>query len=745
MNFKMENEVIDEPNQHSFKINFHELFLSLIIGLVIGILTVIIMISFASLIFSGHLSGYVNQGVGFALFGGVVLSTIIALTSSFKGVVAVPQDTTVAVLAIMAASVSTNLIETTPLEIIGITTIALIIITTLLAGVILFVVGFFKLGNLMRFIPYPVVGGFLTGSGLLLVSGSIGVMTGVDFGISRIPQFFEPGLLYMWMPGVLLAVALLFLLRKFKNFFILPALLFGGIALFYLIVFLFKIPISEAMEQGWLLGSLSGGSFWSPINYQDYTRVEWTAVRGQLGNIIAVPILAIISLLLNVSGIELATDQESDINHELRMAGISNILAGLGGSMSGYHALSLSVLGHKIGIKSRLIGLSTAVTCLIALLLGGTIVTFFPMPVLGGLIMFLGLSFLVEWIYDAKPRLPVVDYYTIILVMVVIGAFGFLPGVALGVVVTIISFAIQYSRISVIKNAVSGADYQSNVDRYTEEQLILKNKGNQLQILKLQGYIFFGSSDTLLNQIKDIINSQDLPVKFMVLDFRQVTGIDSSALNSFQKLKRLVEGQKINLVFTNLPASIKKQLEIVNFTGDLSEHLHIFTDLDYAVEWCENEILKQENIIYEEAKFGLRNRLERVVQDNTCIDRLMSYFEKKQLVENNDLITQGHPSSDIYFIDSGKLTVQLRLDDGETIRLRTISTGVVGELGTYLGTPACASIVTEEPCTVYQISEATLRGLEKTDPHAAMAFHQFIAYLLSERLVFTNDNLKSLL
>lgn len=98
-------------------------------GLMIGILTVFIMISFALLIFSGNLSGYINQGIGFALFGGAVFSFIIALTSSFKGAIAVPQDTIVLVLAIMTSSLSTSMMNTASLETIAATVVALIVTT----------------------------------------------------------------------------------------------------------------------------------------------------------------------------------------------------------------------------------------------------------------------------------------------------------------------------------------------------------------------------------------------------------------------------------------------------------------------------------------------------------------------------------------------------------------------------------------------------------------------------------------
>ncbi len=722
--------------------NLHEVFLSLIMGLIIGVLTVTIMISFGSLIFSGQLSGYVNQGVGFALFGAVVFSSALALVSSFKGLVAVPQDTTVSVLAVMAVAVSGSVGSQ---DTAAITVVFLIVFTTLLTGAVLFLIGFFKMGNLIRFIPYPVIGGFLTGSGLLLVRGSVGVMTGVNFSLSQISVFWQTDIMGMWLPGVLFAFLILLLMRKYNNFFVLPAMLLGGVALFYLTAFLLRVPVSEIMEKGWLLGPFARGGFWNPIPYQQLSQMDWALIRGQMGNVIAVPVLSLISLLLNVSGIELATEQESDINHELRAVGLLNLVAGMGGSMSGYHALSLSVLGHKIGIKSRLIGVFTATTCVVTLFLGANIVSLFPKPVLGGLVMFLGLAFLVEWLFDARSKLPKADYFIVLLMLVVIGAFGFLPGVAVGLVVTIISFAVQYSRITVIKHCLSGAEYQSSVDRCLEEQFLLQEKGHQIQILKLQGYLFFGTADNLLHRIRELLSRRDPKVQYILLDFRQVTGIDSSAINSFQKARRLTEGQQVQFILTNVPVKVGEQLEKGGLSYRESSYFHIYADLDYAVEWCEEEILQAGATNYKEAKLSIQKKLLTVIQDQSIVSRLLTYLEKKELAENHQLITQGNPNREICFIDSGKVTAQLKLDNGRIIRLRTICAGVVGEVGTYLGIPASASIITEGPCRVYYISEASLREMEREDPQAAAAFHKFIAYILAERLICTNNSLRALI
>jgi SulP family sulfate permease len=124
-------------------------------------------ISFAALIFSGDLSQFTGRGIGLTLFGAFAMLLVVALTSSFPAMVATPQDSPAAILAFMAAAIAAAMPSASPEEK-YFTVVAAITLTSLLNGVIFFALGSFKLGGLVRYIPYPVVGGFLAGTGWML-------------------------------------------------------------------------------------------------------------------------------------------------------------------------------------------------------------------------------------------------------------------------------------------------------------------------------------------------------------------------------------------------------------------------------------------------------------------------------------------------------------------------------------------------------------------------------------------------
>jgi SulP family sulfate permease len=159
-------------------------------GLIVSIIVVIVSVSLATLIFSGDMEQYLPQGIGLMLFSGVLITAIIAIWSSYPGMVAYPQERVAPILAVVAAVVSRNMADTASTEEIFFTVVAAVTLASLASGVFLFALGTFKLGALIRFIPYPVIGGFLAGTGWLLVRGSLGVMMGKHLHMSDIPEFF---------------------------------------------------------------------------------------------------------------------------------------------------------------------------------------------------------------------------------------------------------------------------------------------------------------------------------------------------------------------------------------------------------------------------------------------------------------------------------------------------------------------------------------------------------------------------
>jgi SulP family sulfate permease len=722
------------------------LLVSFTAGIVAGTITVIAAMSFAALIFSGDLADNISAGIGMALFSAVIAGSVLALFSSFPGMIGHPSGHVAPIIALMAGAIVGNMPAAATDQQIFATVFVAIGLATLISGIFLYLIGRFKIGGLIQFIPYPVIGGFLAGTGWLLAKGSIGVMTGINVNMMQLPELLRLPALIQWIPGAAFAVLLLLLSRRFHHFLLMPVLLVSAVAAFYLVLLLADIPPASARAQGWLLGPLPSGGLWRPIGPSLLFAADWWTIFGQTSSIGTILLVSAVSVLLNSSALELAADQDIDLDREMQTAGAANILIGMGGGMVGLHSLSMTGLALKMGSRSRLSGLISASICLVVLFLGASIFSFFPKAVMGGLLLFIGLSFLTEWLYEGWFKLPRADYLAVVLILTVVSTAGYLEGVGVGLIVAIIMFVVNYSQIDVVKHELSGAEQSSNVDRSVRHNRVLRDKVEQILILKLQGYIFFGTASGLLNRVHARAEDRRKePLQFVVLDFQLVNGLDTSAAISFIRMKRLAETLGFTMVFCHLGTEIRHLFSGEILNRESGDTTYSFSDLDHAMEWCENQILLDQTLLIQIQAEPLREQLAELIPD-IDVDRLMAYMEREEVEAGYRIIRQGDPAAELFFVESGRVTAKLELDQGEGIRLRTMGPGtVVGELALYLKQSRSASVIADKPSVIYRLSSEALQTLAERDRDVAAAFHQFMARLLAERLVHTNTTLKTLL
>lgn len=714
-------------------------------GVLIGITEVIFALSVGSLIFSGELAPFLSYGIGIALVTATIMLLGISCSSSTPGVTGSLQDSSSVILAVIAVALVGKLPAAAVQDRLT-TVLVAIAATALLTGAFFLALGSFKLGGLVRFLPYPVVGGFLAGTGWLLVQGSFGVMADFPLTIAHLPALLQLDQLLLWVPGVLFALLLFFGLRRTNHFLTMPGILIVVIALFHLGLLVTGTPIAEAADRGLLLEEVSKKAIWQPLALGNLSTVDWAAILGQSGNIAIILVVGVVSLLLNASALELAFQQNIDLNHELRVAGCANILSGLSGGAVGFHALDLSTLCYRVGARGRLPGLVAGAICAAMLFAGAPLLAFFPKPILGGILLFMGLGFLVEWVVDAWFKLPRVDYAVVLLILAVIGFTNFLIGVAVGLVAMIVLFVWNYSRINVVRHALSGAEMKSNVERCAHHRQVLRELGHHIYILELQGFIFFGTANALLEQMRArVADAEQSRVRYVILDFRRVTGLDSSAVLSFVKGRQLATAQGSTLLLTHISEKIQHQFRLGGlYTGD--KRVRIFRDLDRGLEWCEDQLLEIKKITPLTMPVTLAEQLADNGFQETHAIRMLEFLEQVQVEESQYLIRQGREANALYFIESGAVSILLGFENGERVRLQTLGPGtVVGELGLYQGMTRTASVVAVSPTIAYRLSRAALFEMKEKEPELAATFHEFIICLLSERLAATNRLLEAVL
>ena len=736
--------------EHLWKSVSHEtagvkVFPSLITAAVVAMMTVVLSVSFVALIFVDPLTSFAREGTSVMLLMAAILGIFMSLFSSYAGTIAIPQDRIAPIIALMV----TTIVHEMPgadIGVIGVTVLAAIAASTLLVGVVLFFLGARRLGNIVRFTPYPVIGGFLAGSGWLLLTGSFRVVSGKTFSFLDLRDIITSGIWEAWIPCAIFGTIAYLSVRYSRHYLTLPVLVLASGLIFYGWLGFSHHSLEQARLGGWIIGAPPGSGLGEIRALPSLLHANWIVVLGQYGSFVALLLTSIISILLNTSALELASDEEINLNQELQVAGMANVVGGFAGGMIGFQSLSLSVLPLDMGVRSRLVGLFSALACLMMLWFGTDLLGYIPKFILGGILFYNGLAFLTQWVIDAYFRLLREDYLLVVLILAIVAVAGYLQGVGAGIIIATVLFVLKYSSVNVISNTLSGDSHHSTVDRSPVQARLLNHEGGQIHILRLKGFIFFGSADNLLNTIRERQADPNLPrLGYLILDFQHVSGLDTSGIVSMSKLSRLSKKTGFIILGASVPVDIQNSFRNAGLLDEGAGQMRIFRDRDYSIEWCENEILKSNRADVQVDVKTLPEILNEFHPWRVDTSTLLNYMERIDVDKNHYLVLQGDPSKELFFIESGKVKVIVELDNGRAMRVRTMGAGtVVGEIGLYLDQERLASVVTEEPCTIYRLTAEALYKMEQQNPALASAFHEFMVRVLAERVTQQNRTLRAL-
>ena len=717
-------------------------------GLIIGAVECVLAIAFATVVFGrGSLVLRLPDGIGLYLGAAALTLGFLAWRSGPRGVVGTVQDAATVVLGLVAAAVSTKVADLDHAAQQGglkgydrpdifLTVVAATLVVTVGCGVLFYVVGRFRLGGLVRFMPYPVIGGFLAGTGWLLFKNGVNSATGMQLHLYNTLQLFELRLTHL-LPAVAFGVALLVAVRVVKRPLVIPAVIAIGLVVFVVGMVATGSSLEEVRADQWLLGPFETTRLWELQTFKALGGADWPSVLEQWAGIANAIFVATLGILFNISGTELVLDRDLDTDREMRDAGVLNVVSGALGGIPGYHALSLTALATRMSVDARAAGLIAAAVPLAAVVFGAQVIGLIPRMIVGGVLVFLGLAFMVEWVWDKRKLLPPLEYAVVVAILVGIAVWGFKIGVVIGLVLAVVLFAISYGRIELVREVAFGETYRSNVDRPATERAELRSLGERVQILRAAGFLFFGSTSRLLDRIRARVES--VPPRFLVIDLRRVTGVDSSAVASFTKVRSLAEAQGFEVIVTGASDAVRAQLARGGVVE--AEGLVVFEpDLDRGLQRCEDALLSAPGLaaaLEEHPAGGAHEGLP---------PHLAAHLERVELSAGEVLIHQDDAPGDVFVLESGRLVVETTTHEGTRLRLRTLRPGVVvGEITLYTGIPRTADVVAETASVVLRISRGSIERLEAEEPEFAAALHRWLATTLAERLSDTLGAVDALL
>ncbi len=716
-------------------------FANIISGSLLALVNISVAVSVAALLFAQTDPRLMVPGIAVLLMGTLVTGLGGSLFSDHKAVICSPRNGLVPVFAVMVSSIYISFDSQYSIAAEA-TIIAAIMVSTVVVGLFLLLLGRLKLGNLVRYIPYPVTGGFFAGIGYIFIQGGLTVAGGEQPSFEAVSnsEFIQ-----LVTPAVALALCLIMGKMFRDNALSVPAILFAAGLIFYAVLFLNEIGLDEAAANGLLPAIESTGSLIPVFNWDYVQEIRWMVIMEQADGIVVVALLCSVMLLLDVSGIELLAQKDLNPDHELQVMGYTNVVNGALGGFPGVHDVSDTALVETLGGRSRLTGFIYSTLVVAAILAGAEFMKIVPTFLLGGLLIYVGLEFLIDWVWKARDELPLSDYVVVILILIVIILSDILQGVTFGFFVAIILFVVNYSKLSVIKIETNGSDHASNVDRDLETRELLNKEGNRVLILVLQGFIFFGTADKLITSIRNRIKDPEAyKVDFLVLDFHHVSQLDTSAIITFSKLAQLSDREGFHIVISGADdGSLKQLVKHGFFTFGDQEWERVYKEqLDTAVDWCERSILADLKIDTGEHKLALADVLGRIAYEESDVKLLSDFFVTENRKAGEYLFNEGDKGESLYFVGSGTVLVVLKaLNQKERILRKYKSGTILGEMAIYTGENRTASVRIEEDAQLFRLDKEKLEEMSRKFPASTAALHTYIVRVLAERLGRANRNL----
>jgi SulP family sulfate permease len=728
----------------------------LAISLVFGAVGIATTVSFATLVFAENTEHYLNAGIAHFLLGGAIAGIILAFASSIRGQFGGIQDVSAALAGAIATSVAASM-EGSSDEAVFTNVLLALVAAALLAAVSFVIIGRFRLGNFVRFVPFPVVAGFLAATGWLLFKGGIEVAGGGGhLELLHLDYFLDHAHMDQVAWAIALGIALYALTRMLQGqLWVLPVMLLAAVALFYGVVALGAPTMDQLRADHWLIGPLPDTSFWETLTIPAGGLVDLDAVWASLGSILTYGAVAVLALLVTASGLELEMKRDINVNVELQRSGLTNIIAGLTGAPTSWVNPPSTALAAERGVLRPVFGLVHAALLLIVFLAGPELVSLFPRFVAGGLLAYLGAELLGEWIWDTRREMPLVDLSVVLVIVGTVELAGLLSGVAVGLVASVIIFLVRYSSVRPIRDVVDGGSVHSGRDRPIPDERLLSYYDEKMLIISLQGFIFFGSAHTVYSAVKGYYEGSEQPPIFLVLDMRLVQGVDSSAASAFVKMARLSGEHDSNLVVASGSQAVTGSLLQAGLDPGRYEHLHVFDRFDDALEWCENDLL-------ESARHQLQKRgggsaddefLDAVFTD--VMNALEVQEEFEDLVQilgprmhvldcqvGETLVEQQEENHRLFFIMGGVVSLEKLELHTDASRVGTLGRwNMIGELGALLDYREPFTARVEKAGEILVLPADQIAAVFRDTPEIARRLQRLSLLMLASKLEKTSHRI----
>lgn len=691
-------------------------------------------IAFGVTIYAPLGGGLAAQGALAGILGAMALGLIAGLLGGTPRLISAPCAPAAAVLSALAVQYAEA----------GMGAAAAVLTLTLiglLAGALQIGLGAARIGSLIKYMPYPVVSGYLTGVGLIIIASQTPKLLGI-----ALPQGFFAAIVapetWNWAAIAVgsVTIASMQLAPQITKRAPPAVIALGAGTLAHLALGLVDASLWRLDGNPLVVGTIAGegGEVWAKAtaHFRAFTHLGLDSIVEVLVPALTLAVLLSIDTLKTAVVLDAMTHSRHDSNRELIGQGAGNIGASLLGGVPGAGTMGPTLINLAAGAKTKRSGLFAGGFTLIAFLLLAPVIAWVPVAALAAILIVVGLRMIdrqsLGFLFNPSTRF---DFMVIAAVVAVALGKSLIAASAAGIVFAILIFLREQSRATVVRAKVEGGAVHSKRFRNAAQSEVLKAADEQTVILELQGSLFFGTAHQLYSAIEPEIGRR----RYVILNMRRVNSIDVSASHMLERLEDMLQDAGGRLVFAELPrdlpsgVKLKKYLKSVGLVGNRGAVA--FRRLDDALEWIEAETLATASLPDEETALELAElEIFRGRQPETLVS-LAGFMTVRRYAVGERIFSVGDGGRDLYLIRRGSVRLDVPMRKKDRHHLGTFGRGdFFGEVSFLDGSIRAVDATAVSEAELYVLTREAFELLSIDHKAASLNIVEGAARILAARL-----------
>jgi SulP family sulfate permease len=707
-------------------------------------------IAFGMMIYTGLGPEYAGRGAMAGVVGAAALGLVTPLVGRTGGLISAPCAPAAAVLSAMTAGLLAGTVGP------GLSpdaVLPLLALTALLAALLQVLYGAVGGGQLIKFIPYPVVSGYLSGVGVIIALGQLPKLLGLPKGTSLWEGLAAPGL-WRWegiAVGLVTVAAMAGAGRLTRR---VPAAILGlaaGMGIYFALS-AFLPALRQAAGNPLVIGPLgAAGNFGETAAAQLRSLL---AIDPRALELVVVPALTL-SVLLSIDtlktcvALDALTRRRHRSDRELIGQGLGNLASGLAGGVPGAGTMGPTLININSGGRTPLAGIVEGAFVVLALATLSPAIAWVPIGALAGIMIVIAFRMFDRGMFRLL-RAPAgrLDFAVIAVVVLTALTVDLIAASGVGVAAAILLFIRDQVKSSVIRRKLTLAELSSKTRRLDAEREVLRADGAAAVFVELQGNLFFGTTDQLHTQLEPDLER----ARYLLLDMRRVQSVDYTAAHLFDQLQVRLEEKGGRLLFCGMPSALLDHRDFQTYLSQVGvvgkQGVVVADTLDGALEWMEERLLEEAGVKARRDERPLEAREFPLFKglDEGTLATILPLLEERSFPTGGRVFGRGDPGDELFIVRRGSVRILLPLEGAQRHHLFTVGRGdFFGELAFFDRGVRSADVEAKEPTDLFVLSRSRFDALVHTEKEAGIRVLSRLARAVAERLRKADGELRVLL